>query len=505
LGLRLRARRLAWCAVAALIGASSACGRPDPAADAAGAAGPGGRPNIVFVLLDDVRFDDLGYAGHPFVRTPNIDRIAKEGVDFRNSFAVTPLCSPNRASILTGQYAHTHGITDNVDRSQLSHELITFPLLLQQAGYETAFIGKWHMGVDSTRRPGFDEWLSIQGQGEYFDPEVDDNGVVRRIQGYATDVFTDRSIEFIEAERDKPFLLYLSHKAVHPNIYQAADGSIKDIPPDGGFTPPARLKSAYAGAPVPRRPNTRTYAAGKPALLRPIEGLPPLGPATGTPDDVVLNRLRMLTAADEGLGRIIAALEKSNQLDNTLIVVTSDHGYFYGEHGLNEERRLAYEETARAPMAMRFPRMIPASTVAEEFVLSVDLAPTFLEIGGAKAPAGLHGRSLLPLMRGTSPADWRRSILIEYFSDKVWPRLKTMGYQAIRTERWKLIHYSELSGMDEMYDLVSDPFEITNVVDRPDAQAERARLLEELSQLLEDTGSRLRSPPAPGQGASDGS
>ena len=199
------------------------------------------RPNIVFVVLDDARFDDFGFSGHPFVKTPNFDRVATEGIQFSNAFAPVPLCSPNRACILTGLYAHSHGITDNTDRSERSHQLETFPRLLNRAGYETAFIGKWHMGLDDTRRPGFDEWVCMRGQGDYFDPEVNDNGQRRRLPGYASDIFSERTAEFICRKRDRPFLAYLSHKAVHPNLFQDADGSINSVPEDGGFTPPDRV------------------------------------------------------------------------------------------------------------------------------------------------------------------------------------------------------------------------------------------------------------------------
>ncbi len=467
-------------AILLLIGAG--CG--SPSADS--------RPNILFVLLDDVRFDDLGFGGHPFVKTPNFDRIAREGMRFTNAFAATPLCSPNRASILTGQYAHTHGIIDNVDRSEQTHRLITFPLLLNQAGYQTAFIGKWHMGIDDTRRPGFDEWLSIKGQGYYFDPDVNDNGESRKLPGYATDVFSARAAEFIRRERDQPFLVYLSHKAVHPNIFQHADGSIDAIPEDGGFTPPERLEGLYAGETIGRRPNASSYAEGKRALLRPIEGLPTLGPDTGTPDHIILNRLRMLTAADEGFGPILEALEETGQLDDTIIVVTSDHGYFYGEHGLNKERRLAYEEIARTPLAVRWTGKIAAGSTSDAFTLSVDLAPTLLELAGVDIPAAAHGRSLVPLLAGETPADWRRSMLIEYYSDTVWPRLVKMGYQAVRTERWKYIRYVDLEGMDELYDLETDPYEMNNLIDDDSAQQDKDELVVELGRLLLETGAPER-------------
>ena len=447
---------------------------------------PDDRPNLLFILMDDVRWDDLGYTGHPFVRTPHIDRIAHEGVQFRNSFAATPLCSPNRASILTGQYAHKHGIIDNVDRSEQSHQLITFPKLLNDAGYETAFIGKWHMGIDDSRRPGFDYWLSIKGQGYYVDPEVNDNGESKKIPGYATDIFSERAVEFISQQHEKPFLLYLSHKAVHPNIFQFADGSISPIPADGGFLPAERHKDLYEGEEVPRRPNTKSYAEGKPALQRKIGGLPNLGPDTGTPDHIILNRLRMVTAADEGIGRILDALESSGQLDNTVIVFTSDHGYFYGEHGLNKERRLAYEEIARTPLTVRYPKLIEAGRSVDEFVLSIDLAPTILELGGTAVPPHIQGRSLVPFLKGETPGRWRESFLIEYYSDKVWPRLVTMGYQAVRTERWKYIHYVDLENMDELYDLQEDPYEMKNLIDDPAAAGDLSAANEELERLLDE-------------------
>ncbi len=438
-------------------------------------------------MLDDARFDDFGFSGHPFVRTPNFDCIATEGMQFSNAFASVPLCSPNRACILTGLYAHAHGIIDNTDRSERSHQLVTFPLLLNRCGYQTAFIGKWHMGLDDTRRPGFDEWLCMRGQGDYFDPEVDDNGGRRKLRGYASEIFSTRAADFIRRQRDRPFLAYLSHKAVHPNLFQDADGSIKSLPEDGGFTPPERLAHMYADCAVPRRPNAASFGEGKPALQRPIEGVPPLGSGTGTPDHVIRNRLRILTAADEAFGRVLEALDETGQADNTVVVLTSDHGYFYGEHGLNEERRLAYEESIRVPLAIRWPARIEAGSESEAFALSVDLAPTILELAGVRAPIDTHGRSLVPLLGGAFPRDWRRSVLIECFSDTVWPRMVAMGYQAVRTGRWKHIRYTDLEGMDELYDLEADPYEMHNLRASRGVAARRAELDAELNRLLRET------------------
>ena len=450
------------------------------------------RPNILVVVMDDVRFDDLGFAGHPFVRTPNFDRVAMEGIRFSNAFAPVPLCSPNRACILTGQYAHTHGITDNRDRSAQSHRLATFPLALQRIGYDTAFIGKWHMGLDDMPRPGFDEWLSFRGQGKYCDPEMNHNGESCTLRGYATDILSKRAAEFIRRERDRAFLVYLSHKAVHPNLFQDADGSIRSIPTDGGFTPPDRLERLYEDEPIRRRPNAFSFGEDKPALQRRLPGVPPLGPSTRTPDQVIRNRLRILTAADEAFGTVLDALEETGQIDDTLIVLTSDHGYFYGEHGLNEERRLAYEESIRVPLAMRWPRLIAAGTASGSFALSVDIAPTILELAGTGPHPASHGRSLVPLLAGAAPADWRRSLLIEYFSDAVWPRMVNMGYQAVRTERWKYIRYVDIEAMDELYDLDTDPYEIRNVFEDSNLDGTKAELAAELDRLLRETDAPRR-------------
>ncbi len=446
------------------------------------------RPNFLVVVLDDVRFDDFGFAGQPFVRTPNFDRVAREGMRFVNAFAPIPLCSPNRACILTGQYAHSHGVIDNSDSGPRSHQLDTFPMALNRTGYETAFVGKWHMGLDDTPRPGFDEWLSFRGQGHYFDPEVNDNGKLRKLTGYATDLFSQRAAEFIRRRRERPFLAYLSHKAVHPNLFQDADGSIRHVPADGGFTPPRRLRRLYEEEPIPRRPNARSFGNGKPALERRIEGVPALGPGTGTPDDVVRNRLRILTAADQAFAEVLRAVEETGQTDNTVIILTSDHGYFYGEHGLNEERRLAYEESIRVPLAIRWPPRVAPGSEASGFALSIDIASTVLELAGAAPIPGMHGRSLLPLLEGCMPRDWRRSVLIEYFSDTVWPRMVNMGYQAVRTQRWKYIRYTELVGMDELYDLQTDPYEVRNLYDEAGLDEIRAELRVELDNLLRASG-----------------
>lgn len=422
-------------------------------------------PNIIFILIDDLRWDDFGAAGHPFVKTPNIDRIANEGALFRNAFITAPLCSPSRASFLTGQYAHTHGITDNVDRSAASHKLITFPLLLQRSGYTTAFIGKWHMGNDDSQRPGFDRWVSFKGQGSYLDPEINEDGKEVKPRGYITDLLTGYAVEFIKRRHDKPYLVYLAHKAIHPEVMQHDDGSV-NLADAERFIPAERHRSLFTGERIRRRPSAMRPPIGKPALERKIGDLPPLGANTATRDEAVLGRLRSLMAVEEGVGEILKALKETGELDNTVIVFASDNGYFYGEHGLSVERRLAYEESIRMPLLIRYPKAIKAGTVRNEFALNIDLAPTLLELAGMSAPNTMEGRSLVPLLKGAKP-EWRKSFLIEYYSDRVFPRIRQMGYKAVRNERWKYIHYLELEGMDELYDLKADPYEMRNIIRQP--------------------------------------
>ena len=318
------------------------------------------------------------------------------------------------------------------------------------------------MGNDNTPRAGFDRWYCLQGQGSTFDPAVNDDGHDVQTHGYVTDLLNAEAVDFIRQKHSRPFFVYLSHKAMHPEPKQAADGTLSD-PNASNFIPAPRHKNLYEGDKLPRRPNWNVPPLDKPALQQKIAGLAPLGPETGSSDDSILNRLRMLAAVDEGVGEILKALADAGQLDNTLIVVTGDHGYFYGEHGLSVERRLAYEESIRIPIIMRYPPLIKAGSTPESLALTIDFAPTFVELAGGAMPPQYQGRSLLPLLKGAAPADWRKSILVEYFSDTVFPRMRKMGYHAVRDDHWKYIHYDEQADADELYDLTVDPYELKNI------------------------------------------
>jgi N-acetylglucosamine-6-sulfatase len=241
---------------------------------------------------------------------------------------------------------------------------------------------------------------------------------------------------------------------------------------------------------MPRRPNAFKPPLGKPALLRPIDNLPPLGRETATTDDEIRGRLEMLLAVDDSLGRILRLLEKLGALDNTVVVLASDHGYFYGEHGLGAERRLAYEETIRIPLIVRYPPLARAGATPRELVMSIDVAPTFLAVAGLTPSARIQGRSLVPILQG-SAGSWRSSILIEYFTDTVYPRIRNMGYTGVRTDRYKYIEYRELKEMDELYDLEADPYEQHNLVGIPAARATRDRMRAELRRLMTEASSRI--------------
>ena len=469
---------------ACVVVATFACGGGGPHRPAARP------PNVVFILVDDLRWDDLTVAGHPFAQTAAIDQLAREGTRFLNAFATTPLCSPSRAAILTGQYAHTNGIIDNTARDSASHRLGTFAIPLARAGYETGFFGKWHMGNDDTRRPGWTHWVAMKGQGEAINPKLNVDGERIDATGYVTDVLTDYAIRFMTRARGRPFMVFLAHKALHPNVQQRDDGSIAQLADQGaGFIPAERHRGRFAQSVVPRRPNATAPVRGKPALQRAIAGLPPIGPSTGTPDKDVRDRLEMLLGVDESVERIRQTLADMGELDNTVVIVTSDHGYFYGEHGLNEERRLAYEETARIPLIVRYPRVARAGSTPAQLVQVIDLAPTILALAGVTDTTPRQGVSFVPLLDGSAPS-WRHSILLEYYSDRVFPRITNMAYQAVRTERHKYIDYLELPGMDELYDLQADPFEMENLIGTAAGDQLLPTLRAELARLQQATGYR---------------
>ncbi len=452
------------------------------------------KPNLIVILVDDLRFDETGASGHPYLKTPHIDRLAAEGARFSNAFHTTPLCSTNRASILTGQYASRHGIIDNVGRDAMSHRLPNYHLELKKLGYETAHIGKWHMGNDPSPRPGYDSWISFRGQGTISDPVFWEQGGERQLEGNVTDLLNERAAEFVGRKRRGPFALFFAHKAVHPDVQQRQDGSI-DAATLQGYVLPERHRDLYRGCVYPPRPNVAPLEGvltQKPALrelfeMRAQPGMRAFLDAlhVGSQEEI-RSRAATMAAVDEGMGMIFEALERAGKLDRTLIVFLGDKGYFFGEHGLGAERRFAYEEGIRTAFFVRYPKLIGRGTEITQMVLALDIAPTLIQLAGGKTGGHIQGRSLVPLMKGGA-RKWRESFLIEYFSESAWPWIVGMSYKAVRTEHSKLIHWVHKEGVDELYDLGRDPYEITNLYSEPSYAKAKGGLLKELRRLVADS------------------
>jgi N-acetylglucosamine-6-sulfatase len=444
------------------------------------------RPNIIFVIVDDMRHDDTGGTGHPYAKTPNLDRVGREGVTFDFAHCTTPLCSPSRASFHTGLYVHSHRIINNdkVGLAELSHRLPTMERILFNAGYETAFVGKWHMGFDDTARPGFDYWVSYRAQGLYNNNTFNVNGTRVQTRGYASDFLNEHAMKFIEQEHDRPFMLQMAHKAVH-------------YP----YLPAPRFEKLYEGKEHPMPAFSHEDREGKPALrLNPppldvltVEGVMPEPQESRyhrgmDASSMTRDRARCLASVDEGMGMIFDALERTRQLDNTLIIFTADHGYMMGEHGVLGHKRWPYEPSTRIPMMMRFPKLIPRSVKRSQPVLNVDIAPTLLAIAGVQPPLPMHGKPLLDVLK-SADAPLRDSFLSEYFMEKFDPQVP--AWRSVTKGGWKYVHYTTVDGMDELYDMRNDPPEEKNVIVDP-ANAELvAAMKAELNKLLAETQTDL--------------
>ncbi len=434
--------------------------------------------NVIFVLTDDHRYDAMGFMhGQTWLRTPNMDRMAREGAHLKNAFVTTALCSPSRASILTGVYAHRHQIVDN--NTAIPKGTRFFPQLLQQAGYKTAFIGKWHMGNGGDEpQPGFDKWVSFRGQGTYLPSpnglNVDGKRVPQR--GYITDELTDYALDWLQTvPQDQPYFLYLSHKAVHSEFIPAERH--KGVFAKEKFVPPKTL--AASGEFAQHRPmwvqNQRNSWHG-----------------ADFPYHSDLNIAQYyeqyaetLLGVDESLGRVFDALQKRGQLDSTLVVYMGDNGFAFGEHGLID-KRTAYEESMRVPMLARCPDLFSGGKVVEKVVAGLDIMPTVLDLAHVAIPQDLDGRSMVPLLTGKSDPQWRNELLYEYYWERNFPQTPTM--HALRTDRYKYIHYYGIWDSDELYDLQEDPLETNNLIFNPERKATLERLNQRLFDIMEARG-----------------
>ena len=423
------------------------------------------QPNFLFVLVDDQPFDALGLSErYPFLKTPNIDRLAKEGANVENFFVTQSICSPSRASFLTGTYPHIHGVNQNnkhVDPNW--DEFAPYSTHLQKSGYETAHVGKIHMAHYKGKkhiRPGFDYWFSFVGQGKYFDPPVNENGKEYQEEGYMTDILTEKAISWLKEKRDpnKPFSLNLWHKAVHqPHLPAPRHEDLyvgKELP-----TPPYDThKETFKGKPEWQRKKTYGFEWKK-HLPIPSELPEQEWPINY---DRNMQLLRCLVAIDESLGKVLATLEEMGELENTVVIYSSDNGYFMGEHTFLD-KRLAYENSMRVPMLIRYPKMIKENTKIKEQCLNIDIAPTILNLAGIETPSYMQGESMVNLLEGKKEKSWRDAILFEYYVDSYWPYAGP-NQIAVRTENYKLVDAFLDNDIDELYDLKKDPGEMNNLI-----------------------------------------
>lgn len=445
------------------------------------------RPNIIFILTDDHAQSALSSYGNAILKTPNLDRIGAEGVRFTEAFVTNSLCLPSRASYLTGLYSHAHGLMTNGEESGFSKEPrldngATWPNLLRRAGYFAGVVGKWHV---NTPPEGYDYAAVLPGQGVYFDPEIIVQGDKRRAKGHTDDVIGDEALGFLSRRpKDRPFALLFQFKAPHRH-----------------WEPAPRFSKMFEDIEIPEPPTLLESLAARPEALRRadmrIADMPDFrkyGARADMPEEerarlnyqiLVKNYYRVLLGVDENVGRLLDYLDREGLSENTLIVYTSDNGFFLGEHGLFD-KRLMYEPSIRVPMLVRHPATIRAGQVnRRHMLLNVDVAPTFLEAGGATGAPPMHGRSWLSVARRGRAPGWRRDFLYQYFE---FPAAHCVRpHRGVRTERWKLIHWGYPAAW-ELYDLQADPQEMTNLAGRPEHATVEARLRGRLMQLRRQVG-----------------
>ncbi len=497
-----------------------ACARPQlPPADAPA------RPNILFIMADDHAVAAVGAYGSDLIETPNIDRLAAEGIRFTNSFVTNSICAPSRAVLLTGRYSHLNGLRDNRDTFDGSQQ--TFPKLLQRAGYQTALIGKWHLKSDPT---GFDEWKILIGQGEYYNPVFNMNGVETEVEGYVTDLITDEALDFLDnRDRARPFALLYQHKAPHRNWMPATRHL--GLYADRQLPVPETFYDDYAGRPAAAAQDmriadlwltldlkihpeyfdvdtasggredwdpqeswstsygrmTETQKAAWDAYYQPINEAyradPPLGEAlvAWKLQRYLEDYLGTVAALDENIGRILEYLDEQGLADNTIVVYTSDQGFYLGEHGWYD-KRFIYEESLRTPLVMRYPSGIEPGQTIDQLVLNLDLAPTFLDFAGVQVPRKMQGRSLRRLTDGSPTPPWRDAIYYRYYEfPHGWHSVRP--HYGIRTDRYKLIHFEADLDHWELFDLETDPRELRSLYGDEEYRSVQGDLQRRLSAL----------------------
>jgi len=464
------------------------------------------RPNILFIMTDDHAAHAISAYGSRVNKTPNLDRLAREGMLFSNVFATNAICTPSRAAILTGQYSHVNGVTmfNRFDSSRM-----TVARLLQQSGYYTGMFGKWHLGSDPV---GFDRWEILPGQGQYHDPLLyTATGEKTYTGGYVTDVITDLALQFLEERpRDKPFFLMLHHKAPHrwwePSAAYATAFAAQRIPEPDTFWDSYETRTdalhenqqrvaadlTNRDLKLPRPPGLSQdelakWLVTKPdsvAIVRDGKSLTLTGEALARwkYQRYMQDYLATVQSVDDSVGRVLALLDKLGLARDTMVVYTSDQGFFLGDHGLFD-KRFMYEESIRMPFLVRWPSRIKPGTKSDALSLNIDFAPTFLEAAGLPASAEMQGRSLLPLFSGRTPPGWRTSMYYRYYHDP--GDHNTRAHYGVRTRTHKLIYFWKKDQW-ELFDLVNDPHELHNLYGKPGQEALTASLKGELARLKRD-------------------
>ena len=436
------------------------------------------RPNIVFILGEGLRHDEFSGVGNRILHTPNMDRIGREGVRFKNAFVTNALCLPSRVSFLTGAYSHTTGATTN-DSDKVPPRFTMVTDALRAAGYETAFIGKSHVGGALLDHP-WDYYFGFKGQADYLHPSVIEGlngqyGPAKTFDRYVDDLLTEKAVGWLETRSDKPFCLFLWFFAPH-----------------APFLRPRRMVQMFNGVKIPVPENFDEDIKGYPGKSHAVaDAENKIGTTQVFVDEprsleeLVKDHYVGVESNDEDVGRVLATLTSRGKLDDTAIMLSSDHGFFLGEHTFYD-KRLMYEPAIRVPMMIRYPKAIPAGEVREEMVLNIDAPVTLLDIAGVPVPATMQGRSFLPLAQRRALPDWRKDWLYEYYEYPGYENVKP--HRGVRTERYKFIHFFTEPQEYELYDLQADPNEDDNLYGRPGHEALTATLRGRLEELRRETG-----------------
>ncbi len=481
-------------------------------------ASPGKQPNIVFIFSDDHAYQAISAYHDPraLIETPSIDRLGKEGMRFDRCLVTNSICGPSRAVVLTGKYSHINGFYNNTN-SRFDGSQVTFPKLLKGAGYQTAIVGKWHLISDPT---GFDFWQVLPGQGVYYNPPMVRNGEKVTTEGYVTDIITDVSLEWLKSrDKSRPFLLMCQHKAPHRQWEPALRHLNHDQ--DRKYPEPETLFDDYTGRGIAEHDQDMTIDKTMNNSDLKLDGAPrqltaeqrKVWDAYYEPRNEAFRKLNLTSkelvswkyqrymhdylgcihAVDESVGRVLQYLEDEGLADNTIVVYSADQGFYLGEHGWFDKRWI-FEESLRTPLLVRWPGVTKPGGVSKDIVSNLDFAETFLDAAGVPIPGEMQGRSMLPVLKGQTPADWRKAFYYQYYEYPTPHHVRP--HYGVISDRYKLMHfYGTGEDYSELFDLQKDPHELRSVFDQPDYASARKEMEEQLSRLRTELKVPAQDPP----------